>query len=445
MPRTVFHCRDSCSTRSVRNASSTTQARGSRRSPSRAAFEKVAYRGTDGSGRPAGTSGPLDALDVPADAFVLVAEGIEKSGNPVDVAFGRVRRGARGHRRRPGDRLGNPNVIRGSKGAVYAVPVATTTWAGSARGIARGIRLVATTLDASALHTATDLTEGRDQSGPRSTADRIHSRYADERVMYSDGRRDQPCSMLVADRNNNINNNKCSSASGAQDLQISAASSVRCRSAQRSRLAQTDHHARKPIAHAMAVIRSLVPVSECIGVHGRLGTTRAWHRNGNVLRRHAVPSPVFGSARAPALRRVAARPKQQQPALPSAQFIHAALEAFARRKRPKRPDSEPVEAPGIKGMRRSATPLPWMNNPSRRHAPRHARPLEIVGDLRAASGEWISSRYEGQPRLFAELRCAAWATLGDLRPSVQYPRRTASPFDAASAPRKTPRYEISSA
>jgi len=56
---------------------------------------------------------------------------------------------------------GNPNVIRGSKGAVYAVPVATTTWAELGPWLAaRGIRLVATTPDASALHTATDLTGG---------------------------------------------------------------------------------------------------------------------------------------------------------------------------------------------------------------------------------------------------------------------------------------------
>ena len=50
---------------------------------SRAAFEKVAYReGPDGflAVLPA-LGSPLDALDVPADAFVLVAEGIEKPGN----------------------------------------------------------------------------------------------------------------------------------------------------------------------------------------------------------------------------------------------------------------------------------------------------------------------------------------------------------------------------
>ena len=54
---------------------------------------------------------------------------------------------------------GNPNVIRASKGAVYAVPVATASLAEALAWLARrGIRLVATTPDTSTRHTDADLT-----------------------------------------------------------------------------------------------------------------------------------------------------------------------------------------------------------------------------------------------------------------------------------------------
>jgi TrmH family RNA methyltransferase len=56
---------------------------------------------------------------------------------------------------------GNPNVVRGSKGTVFSVPVASATLdatLGWLRG--HGIRLVATTPDTETLHTDADLTGG---------------------------------------------------------------------------------------------------------------------------------------------------------------------------------------------------------------------------------------------------------------------------------------------
>lgn len=166
VPRTVFHCRDlMLDPQRQERLVNDLRARGVETiALSRAAFEKVAYReGPDGflAVLPA-LGSTLDALDVPADAFVLVAEGIEKPGN-----LGSMLRSAESAGVHaviavdPVTDWGNPNVIRGSKGAVYAVPVATTTWAELGPWLAaRGIRLVATTPDASALHTATDLTGG---------------------------------------------------------------------------------------------------------------------------------------------------------------------------------------------------------------------------------------------------------------------------------------------
>lgn len=97
---------------------------------SREVFEKVAYReGADGwlAVVPALTTGLTDVV-VPSAPLLLVGESIEKPGNigamirtadaaGVDavIAVDAV------------TDLGNPNVIRASKGAVFALPVATTT------------------------------------------------------------------------------------------------------------------------------------------------------------------------------------------------------------------------------------------------------------------------------------------------------------------------------
>lgn len=129
---------------------------------SRSVFEKVAYReGPDGflAVLPA-VGGDLSSLRLPPAPLLLVAEGIEKPGNlgamlrtadaaGVDAVIAVD----------PTTDWSNPNVIRGSKGTVFTVPVAATTldelvpWLG-----ARGIRLVATTPDTTTPHTDADLT-----------------------------------------------------------------------------------------------------------------------------------------------------------------------------------------------------------------------------------------------------------------------------------------------
>ena len=129
---------------------------------SRAAFEKVAYReGPDGFiGVLPAIGGGLAGLRLGPSPLLLVAEHIEKPGNlgamlrtadaaGVDAVIAVD----------PTTDWSNPNVIRGSKGTVFTVPVASTTlgefvpWAR-----AHGIRLIATTPDTPTLHTDADLT-----------------------------------------------------------------------------------------------------------------------------------------------------------------------------------------------------------------------------------------------------------------------------------------------
>lgn len=164
VPRTVFHCRELMldPARQERLVDALRSHGVETVALSRSAFEKVAYReGPDGFLAVLPRLGlALDELTVPEDAFLLVAEGIEKPGN-----LGSMLRSAEAAGVHaviavdPATDWGNPNVIRGSKGAVYAVPVVSTTlaellpWAST-----RGIRLVATTPDTEDLHTSTDLT-----------------------------------------------------------------------------------------------------------------------------------------------------------------------------------------------------------------------------------------------------------------------------------------------
>ena len=129
---------------------------------SRAAFEKVAYReGPDGflALVPAVRAGLAD-LDLPGEPLILVCEGLEKPGNlgamlrtadaaGVDAVIAVD----------PVTDWGNPNVVRGSKGTVFSVPVASATLDATLGWLrAHGIRLVATTPDTETLHTDADLT-----------------------------------------------------------------------------------------------------------------------------------------------------------------------------------------------------------------------------------------------------------------------------------------------
>lgn len=128
----------------------------------RQAFEKVAYReGADGflAVAPSLRHG-LDQLDLPADPLVLVAEGVEKPGNlgamlrtadaaGVDAVIAAD----------PVTDWGNPNVVRGSKGTVFSVPVASASTDQALNYLHRnGIHLFAATPDTELLHTDADLT-----------------------------------------------------------------------------------------------------------------------------------------------------------------------------------------------------------------------------------------------------------------------------------------------
>ncbi len=128
----------------------------------RAAFEKVAYReGPDGLLAKVPAPGlELADVELPADALVLLCEGVEKPGNlgamlrtadaaGVDLVIAAD----------PVTDWGNPNVVRGSKGTVFSVPVATATTDEAFAWLARrGVVLVATTPDTETEHTDTDLT-----------------------------------------------------------------------------------------------------------------------------------------------------------------------------------------------------------------------------------------------------------------------------------------------
>ncbi len=128
----------------------------------RAAFERTAYReGPDGFLAEVPQPGlPVAALEVSPGSLVLLAEGIEKPGN-----LGAMLRTADAAGVAavvavdPVTDWGNPNVVRGSKGTVYSVPVASGTLDEVLSWLAEhSLRLVATTPDTSVLHTEADLT-----------------------------------------------------------------------------------------------------------------------------------------------------------------------------------------------------------------------------------------------------------------------------------------------
>ncbi|MDN5861068.1 MAG: RNA methyltransferase [Pseudonocardia sp.] len=127
-----------------------------------AVFAKIAYRESpDGLLAVADAPGrPLADLVLRPDPLVLVGEGIEKPGN-----LGAMLRTAEAFgvdavvAASPATDLGNPNVVRASKGTVFAVPVAA---AASQDVLAwlrdRGLAVVVTTPAGDAAIGATDLT-----------------------------------------------------------------------------------------------------------------------------------------------------------------------------------------------------------------------------------------------------------------------------------------------
>lgn len=129
---------------------------------SRAAFEKVAYR--------EGPDGVIAVLDAPGlglheiptrtPDFLLVAEHVEKPGN-----LGAILRTADAAgvdavvAADPVTDWGNPNVVRGSKGAVFSVPVASATTAETLTWLKqRGVAILAATPHTDVFHTDVDLT-----------------------------------------------------------------------------------------------------------------------------------------------------------------------------------------------------------------------------------------------------------------------------------------------
>lgn len=148
----------------------------------RAAFEKVAYREA-----PDGWLGvipvpgcSLAEVDVSESPLMLVAESVEKPGNlgailrTADAAGVRAVVAAS-----PATDWGNPNVIRASRGTVFAVPVATAPSVEVATWLVRkGVNPVVATPDADRLASDVDLT------GP--TAILVGAEHAGVSPLWSD-------------------------------------------------------------------------------------------------------------------------------------------------------------------------------------------------------------------------------------------------------------------
>ena len=102
----------------------------------------------------------LDAIVLPADALVVVLEGVEKPGNVGAVL--RSADGAGAHAviaASPRTDLANPNVIRASAGTIFSMPVATAPSETVLDWLrAHDVRILATRVDASTTYTDVDLT-----------------------------------------------------------------------------------------------------------------------------------------------------------------------------------------------------------------------------------------------------------------------------------------------
>ncbi|NUQ32515.1 MAG: RNA methyltransferase [Dermatophilaceae bacterium] len=130
---------------------------------SRSAFEKVSYReGPDGLLAVVDRVG-VDLADLRVDGpdhLTLLSQGVEKPGN-----LGAMLRTADAAgvdavvAADPVTDWGNPNVVRASKGTVFAVPAASATTAAALEWLeANDIRLVVTTPETDLLHTDVDYT-----------------------------------------------------------------------------------------------------------------------------------------------------------------------------------------------------------------------------------------------------------------------------------------------
>jgi TrmH family RNA methyltransferase len=102
----------------------------------------------------------LAAISLPADALVVVLEGVEKPGNVGAVL--RSADGAGAHAviaASPRTDLANPNVIRASAGTVFAVPIAAAPSADVLAWLqGNDVAILATRVDAATAYTDIDLT-----------------------------------------------------------------------------------------------------------------------------------------------------------------------------------------------------------------------------------------------------------------------------------------------
>jgi TrmH family RNA methyltransferase len=102
----------------------------------------------------------LDDLVLPDDPLVVVTEDVEKPGNLGAILRTADAVAADAVIAAGGTDLYNPNVIRASIGAVFSLQVAAATAAEVAAWLrSRGVRIVASRVDASRLHVEADLRE----------------------------------------------------------------------------------------------------------------------------------------------------------------------------------------------------------------------------------------------------------------------------------------------